>query len=190
MSKHDENREATRAELIRLGLLRFPAKGFTATSVREVLADSGISNGAFYYHFPSKEEYFLAVLEQVARESGDFAAAARASDATTLEGALGELLAALGENAGLSYAIADFVYANRENEAFRARIEAVHRFVIDALAAWNEVQQERGLMRTDRSASELAEMSFAAVEGHLLHHEVYRTSLGDAVGVAVRILQP
>jgi TetR/AcrR family transcriptional regulator, cholesterol catabolism regulator len=39
----------------------FAAKGFEATSVREIAQATGILAGSLYYHFASKEELFVAV---------------------------------------------------------------------------------------------------------------------------------
>jgi TetR/AcrR family transcriptional regulator len=44
---------------------RFVAAGVDASSLRSIAADAGTSLGMIYYYFPSKEELFLAVVEEV-----------------------------------------------------------------------------------------------------------------------------
>jgi AcrR family transcriptional regulator len=39
-------------------------RGYTGTAVDDVVAASGLSKGAFYWHFNSKEDLLLAVLEE------------------------------------------------------------------------------------------------------------------------------
>ena len=41
----------------------FSHQGYSDTSVSEICATAGISKGAFYYHFSSKQELFIALLE-------------------------------------------------------------------------------------------------------------------------------
>lgn len=48
--------------IIEAAIKRFAQKGFTSTSVQEIANDSGISKGAFYLHFKSKEALLLAIL--------------------------------------------------------------------------------------------------------------------------------
>ncbi|MEJ5241152.1 MAG: TetR/AcrR family transcriptional regulator [Anaerolineales bacterium] len=53
----------TRARLLDAALKRFARDGYNATSVETICADAGVSKGAFYHHFPSKQALFLALLE-------------------------------------------------------------------------------------------------------------------------------
>ena len=55
--------------LIDAGIRLFTAKGYAATSTSALLAEAGVSKGALYHHFPSKEALFEAIFEHVARES-------------------------------------------------------------------------------------------------------------------------
>ncbi|WP_188454207.1 TetR/AcrR family transcriptional regulator [Virgibacillus oceani] len=41
----------------------FALKGFASTSIREIVEESGISKGAFYLYFKSKDELLIAILE-------------------------------------------------------------------------------------------------------------------------------
>jgi len=43
----------------------FATKGFSSTSIQEIATDSGISKGAFYLHFKSKDELLFAILEYI-----------------------------------------------------------------------------------------------------------------------------
>jgi AcrR family transcriptional regulator len=52
--------EATRARLVETAALAFAAHGFEAVSLNDLVAASGLSKGAFYFHFASKEELALA----------------------------------------------------------------------------------------------------------------------------------
>lgn len=41
----------------------FAQKGFSSTSIQEIATESGISKGAFYLHFKSKDDLLLSILE-------------------------------------------------------------------------------------------------------------------------------
>lgn len=55
--------EATRAQILRSALACFAESGYDATGVSEICARAGVSKGAFYHHFASKQELFLALLD-------------------------------------------------------------------------------------------------------------------------------
>lgn len=49
--------------IIETAIKLFAQKGFTNTSIQEIAVESGISKGAFYLHFKSKDSLLLSVLE-------------------------------------------------------------------------------------------------------------------------------
>jgi AcrR family transcriptional regulator len=55
--------EETRTRILEAALRRFANYGYNAASVDEICADAGVSKGAFYHHFASKQAIFLALLE-------------------------------------------------------------------------------------------------------------------------------
>jgi AcrR family transcriptional regulator len=56
---------ATRGQLIEVATGLFADRGYEGTSIEAVLAAAGVSRGALYHHFASKEALFRAVLEAV-----------------------------------------------------------------------------------------------------------------------------
>lgn len=63
MNKNIERGQATRAHLIEVATRLFATRGYDDTSIEAVLAETGVSRGSLYHHFPGKEALFLAVLE-------------------------------------------------------------------------------------------------------------------------------
>jgi AcrR family transcriptional regulator len=55
--------EETRAKILESAIKLFSARGFNAASVDDICRDAGISKGAFYHHFESKQALFLALLD-------------------------------------------------------------------------------------------------------------------------------
>lgn len=66
MVTQDERRRTTRAAIVRSARKRFLADGFGATSVADIQAGAGVSRGAIYHHFPTKESIFEAIFESEA----------------------------------------------------------------------------------------------------------------------------
>lgn len=56
--------EDTRDRILKAATECFTREGYDATGVAEICAHAGISKGAFYYHFPTKQAVFLALFER------------------------------------------------------------------------------------------------------------------------------
>lgn len=74
VNKNVERGQATRARLVEVATRLFAAHGYDGTSIQAVLAESGVSRGSLYHHFPSKDALFWAVLEEVGTRLGRQAA--------------------------------------------------------------------------------------------------------------------
>jgi len=55
--------EETRAKIIESAIKLFSAHGFNSASVDDICKDAGVSKGAFYHHFETKQALFLALLD-------------------------------------------------------------------------------------------------------------------------------
>jgi AcrR family transcriptional regulator len=63
-----QQREATMQALIDIAREHFTARGYAQTATEEIVAEAGLTRGALYHHFGSKEGLFSAVLLRVALE--------------------------------------------------------------------------------------------------------------------------
>lgn len=61
----EEYRAAKRREIADAALRAFRRKGFHATSMAEIIAESGLSAGAIYGHFPGKSDIIVDVATNV-----------------------------------------------------------------------------------------------------------------------------
>ena len=55
----------TRAEILRAAAHLMHVQGYQATSLDDVLRESGVGKGNFYYYFKSKEDLGYAILDQI-----------------------------------------------------------------------------------------------------------------------------
>ncbi|NTV37215.1 MAG: TetR/AcrR family transcriptional regulator, partial [Anaerolineaceae bacterium] len=56
--------EETRKSITASALDLFSKNGYDATGVAEICKASGVSKGAFYHHFPSKQAVFVCLFEE------------------------------------------------------------------------------------------------------------------------------
>ncbi|MEN8141216.1 MAG: TetR/AcrR family transcriptional regulator [Thermodesulfobacteriota bacterium] len=64
--------EDTRDHILKTTRDLLTTQGFRNTSIANIIAATGVKKGNLYYHFPSKEELALAVLEDAKSEFFDF----------------------------------------------------------------------------------------------------------------------
>jgi AcrR family transcriptional regulator len=71
---------ATRAFLLQAAAEVFAERGYTETTMSELISRSGLTKGAFYFHFSSKEQLALAVIDEKQRQLVDSVQAAIAAE--------------------------------------------------------------------------------------------------------------
>lgn len=65
---HTSQPDAPRSRLLAAAADVFEHKGYSAASVREIVARAGVTKPVLYYHFGSKQGLLVAILESAARE--------------------------------------------------------------------------------------------------------------------------
>lgn len=72
MNKKQLASRETRGNILRVARQHFSSKGYAETSLEEIVEELGMTRGALYHHFKNKKALFLAVLEQVQTEMGQY----------------------------------------------------------------------------------------------------------------------
>jgi len=119
--------DVRRSEILAAAYQLFVRDGYDATTVNAILLAIGLSKGAFYHHFESKEEVMHALAQQVAEEMrAKLAPIVSRADLSPLE-KLNLLFGASTqykkEHAPIARAAAD-VYCREENIRLRTRLVA------------------------------------------------------------------
>jgi AcrR family transcriptional regulator len=121
------NFDKTRNLLIEAANQLFATQGYDRTSVEAIIQQAGVSKGAFYHHFSSKEEILDAVTERMTAEAMDVI---RPAAADTSGGAIARLNRFFA--ASRTWSVAHFellkevlaVLYRDENTTMRRKIEA------------------------------------------------------------------
>lgn len=81
----EEYKEKKRQDILQSAHACFAEKGFEASTVDDIVARSGLSKGAIYNYFKSKDEIYLALMERQTNDSGSEFAKAIAERETAME---------------------------------------------------------------------------------------------------------
>lgn len=175
----EERREARRGEIVDAARRCFARRGFHQTSMPELLAEAGVSAGAFYRYFASKDEVILEIAGEAFRMLTGAIDERFADDpAPDVPGAMA---AVTGLLSGSGAAAADDllrcgVQAWGEalhNPVLRARIrdgfERVHARVTEALASG----QRAGRVPAEVVPGDAARLVLAVAPGLMLQRAVF-----------------
>jgi len=69
MNEKEKQKAASRERILEAAAALFRARGFSATGVDELMKEAGLTAGAFYAHFKSKQELFDLTLEHLIKGS-------------------------------------------------------------------------------------------------------------------------
>lgn len=147
----------TRAKLIKAARGLFARKGYAEVGTEEIVRRAGVTRGALYHQFPTKQDLFLAVYEEVERDLTQ-----------RVVGSLGEVTSPL---AGLRAGLRGFLEACRTPEV--QRIVLIDGPAVLGWERWREVSERNGLGLIEAeiaAAIEAGEIDPVAVEplAHLL----------------------
>jgi len=177
-----EKETDTREKLIACGTMLFRKAGYAPTSVDQICAEAGVSKGAFFHYFGSKEELALAALEQWdAMAAKMMAQAPFASESDPVKKVLGciEFYAAIFENPRVTKSCLAGVTAQEASETSTKLRKAANACFV------HNQERFKGLLdaacaqaRRKLDTASLAALFLATLQGSLL---LARASKEDAV---------
>jgi len=68
-SQKGEQKSVSRHEIVSKAAARFRKEGLAAVGVRPIMADAGLTHGAFYAHFPSRSKLIAAAVDHALSET-------------------------------------------------------------------------------------------------------------------------
>jgi TetR/AcrR family transcriptional repressor of nem operon len=162
--------ERTRERLLQAASREVYRSGFQSASLDTILAAAGVTKGALYYHFDSKEALGYAVVEEI------IAPDVRGTWVRPLESVKDPIDALIGIVQGISVRPEDVCGGCQLNnlaqemspldEGFRKRLAMVFHGWREGVAAALREGQTRGKVRRDAEPADAAGLLIAMVEGY------------------------
>ncbi len=177
-----EQQAHTRMCLLRSAAKVFARRGLQHASIDEVAADAGYTKGAFYANFASKEDLFLAMLDERFAER-----LAQIERLTSTDEEIGHQARVAGEEFA-AYLAADpdwqrlffeFAAHAARNESFRAALVERYRTMREGIARVFERRARELELEMPIPAEQIALMTFAMANGFALERLVEAEAAPD-----------
>ena len=160
----------TRTRILEAGVKVFAEQGYHQASLDKVAAEAGLTKGAVYWHFSSKQDLFLAILEyqlnkQLRMLPGQIEHMLKADDPeSALSDWLSSQFGCLDGEDGKSMLFLEFVTSSREPEV-REKLKTVHGKILDGVALYMDEMRKKGLIRADLDPLAVSVMIDALLKG-------------------------
>lgn len=158
---------ATRQRLIQTAAKRFASHGYHGTSYSDLIAASGLSKGAFYFHFPSKQDLALEVYRAKQKQLIESSMTAGRGESSPFERIFRVLEARAQAFASdrslrcLPRLSTDFA----RDPDLKAYVAQLHRGAIDVLAGLLTEARDAGEVREEIDPGAAARTIFATIVG-------------------------
>ena len=183
----DEHLAARRAQILEAARGCFAREGFHRTSMADILAAAGLSAGAVYRYFRSKEEIVAAIAGQAGDGLRERLAEVTATDpppspAAALEALLTFVDSQARPEGSLRIALQVWAEALRD-PALAARVEETYGMLRDGLVLACRRAQEAGSLAPGADPDAVGRVLFSLVPGYVLRRLLMPEPLSPAAFV-------
>jgi TetR/AcrR family transcriptional repressor of nem operon len=170
---------ATRDQILNVAARLIHVQGYQSTSLDDVLRESGVGKGNFYYYFKSKEDLGYAIIGRITqafveRSLGPAFADAEADPVAQIHAFLDRVLEAQRQRNCIGGCVMGNLASELSDvhEGFRQRLAGIFDLWRVQLAEVVSRGQARGRLRADMDASRVAQFLVAGLEGSILLSKV------------------
>ena len=187
------HREQRRQQILDAARRCFARDGFHQTSMQDILADAGLSAGALYRYFRSKEEIIAAIAEEaLAQVTTPIGPLAAQQPAPPLDAVIERLLTNAEDVGfrpdGLAY-IAPQVWAEAlRNPRLRELVQTKFAEVRSAIAGIVRAEQTAGRIPADADPDDVAGFLFGSLLGYVLQRVLAGTVDAKSYSAALAAL--
>ncbi|MFE2068918.1 TetR/AcrR family transcriptional regulator [Streptomyces sp. NPDC059467] len=189
-----QHMDARRAQILDAARRCFLRDGFHSTSMQDLFAEAGLSAGAVYRHFTSKDEMILAIAEENMRDVLDITLAVATN---RQHRSMGEVMAELldvirvksVEEGVAGLAVLVWGEAMRNRSLARKLDDLLARIRANLITVVRD-HQERGSLPTNVTAEAIASTMLSVLPGYILQVALLDPAVVAEVPDAVRALWP
>ena len=189
-----EYRDARRTQILDAARRCFVRNGFHETSMQDLFAEAGLSSGAVYRYFASKDDVILAIAEE---NMADVVAMIHSIATNPAQQGLGPAIADALEMIRAKHAeyhlgaMAVLVWSEAlRNPSLAQRFDnSLAQMRVDLASAVREHQAE-GTLPRDASPKALAALFMSIIPGYILQLSLFGSRSVAGVPDAVRLLLP
>lgn len=174
----DAHRERRREQILEAARRCFIRKGFHQSSMADVFAEAGLSAGAVYRYFRSKDEIITAIAEEVVGHVTDLLVPLVEQEPTpTLDSVIRDGLLSVDDLAFGEYGFAQLapqVWAEAlRNDQLLGVIRSRYAVVREALSRLIVAEQKAGRVDVDAEPDDVAAVLFGSIIGYLLQRLLF-----------------
>ncbi|MFD3586983.1 TetR/AcrR family transcriptional regulator [Streptomyces sp. NPDC058683] len=189
-----QHMDARRAQILDAARRCFLRDGFHSTSMQDLFAEAGLSSGAVYRHFTSKDEMILAIAEENMRDVLDITLAVAANrQGQSIGAVLAELLDVIRvqsveeDVAGLAVLVWGEAMRNR---SLARKLDDLMGRVHANLVPLVRDHQESGDLPSNATAEGIASTMVSVLPGYILQVALLDQTVVAEMPDAVRALWP
>ena len=170
MGKHQPS-EVRRAQILEAAMHVCADKGYHASRIDDIAAHAGLSKGAVYHHFASKQEVFLGLVEQMMAEATQVISQLDASGASaveTLNGLIDLFVGMFRDSPQVLRGLLEIFFLGVRDPEFRKHFDGYYSSMIEATEQVIRHGIDRGELDPDLDPEEAARVFVLGGDGLLL----------------------
>jgi TetR/AcrR family transcriptional regulator, transcriptional repressor for nem operon len=193
LNRHQKQSENTINKLMRSGIELFSKQSYSSTSIDQIVKHAGYSKGAFYAHFPTKEEFLLRLIKEgIDFYFEDLKQALTQKDCDLLKKFKEYSMRLVNESyeKGSSPMLLQGCMVSNELPQIKEKLILQMEEWRSFLTHFFQKMKEEGIVGSPLDARTLATAAMALFNGYNLQHFVdNRIQIQDMVGVFIDLLQ-
>ena len=147
----------------------FAVKGYNGTSMNDIVKESGVSKGAIYNHFESKERLFLSLMEAQTQVGFSQLEATFSDDDTSVDKLRKVLMITFGNSVScpreLCMMQTEFMVSASRIESIVPELQKRYLMIRDFMVAIVDDGRRRGEIRKELDSESIVTLVFATLDG-------------------------
>ena len=147
----------------------FAVKGYNGTSMNDIVKESGVSKGAIYNHFESKERLFLSLMEAQTQVGFSQLEATFSDDDTSVDKLRKVLMITFGNSVScpreLCMMQTEFMVSASRIESIVPELQKRYLMIRDFMVAIVDDGKRRGEIRKELDSESIVTLVFATLDG-------------------------